>query len=193
VPLLRRQPPAPAPEPVAEDPLRPGAKGRPTPKRREAEQRRKTRVAAPTNRREAYKRRREDIREERRTMRMALRSGDERNLPPRDAGPARRLARDIVDSRRNIGSVLVFVLLAAVLIGNIKSPVAQSAVFLVFIVAIVAVAVDMFALARRVKREIRERYGVKETYGVASYAVMRALQYRRWRLPPPKVRRGEKV
>ena len=126
-------------------------------------------------------------------MRLALRSGDERNLPPRDAGPARRLARDIVDSRRNVGGILVFVLLAAVLIGNIKSPAAQAAVFLVFIFAIVAVVVDMLLLARLVKRTVRERYGVKETYGISSYAIMRALQYRRWRLPPAKVRRGEKV
>ncbi|MGI8623274.1 MAG: DUF3043 domain-containing protein, partial [Solirubrobacteraceae bacterium] len=51
---------------------KPGGKGRPTPKRSEAEKQRRTRVTAPTSRKEAYRRQREDARFERERRRKAM-------------------------------------------------------------------------------------------------------------------------
>ncbi|HEX6755738.1 MAG TPA: DUF3043 domain-containing protein, partial [Mycobacteriales bacterium] len=92
------------------DPRRPTGKGRPTPRRREAQRRRTGPVAPPPKtRREAYKRMREQSAERRAGMREGMRTGDERFLLPRDQGPERRLVRDVVDSRRNAGSLFLFV------------------------------------------------------------------------------------
>ncbi|HTU99035.1 MAG TPA: DUF3043 domain-containing protein, partial [Luteitalea sp.] len=106
MPLLRR-----TTAPVADDefdaegtgvdPSYTAGKGRPTPKRSDA--RKTRRQPVPKNRREADKRRRERDREQRRLMRSALQTGDERHLPARDRAPGRRLARDIVDSRFMLG------------------------------------------------------------------------------------------
>ena len=71
-------------------------KGRPTPKRRDAQKRRQ--AVVPKDRKEAAKLWRERVREQRMQQRQALLTGDERHLPPRDQGPAKRLARDIEDT-----------------------------------------------------------------------------------------------
>src|SRR5436305_14520896 len=101
-------------EAPADDEGKPAGKGRPTPKRADARKRRRT--ATPTNRKEAAALRRQRLREERMAQRQALVSGDERHLPARDAGPARRLARDVVDSRFTIGPVLFALVLAVLLL-----------------------------------------------------------------------------
>src|SRR3954463_8855884 len=81
----------------------PAGKGRPTPKRRDAQKRRRGPV--PTNKKEAAAQQRARARESRMLQRQALLSGDERHLPARDAGPAKRLARDVVDSRFTLGQI----------------------------------------------------------------------------------------
>src|SRR4051794_13073824 len=94
-----------------EDAEQPTGKGRPTPKRSEARKQRRT--ATPTNRKEAAKIRREKMREQRVAQRRALLTGDERHLPARDAGPAKRLARDYVDSRFTLGQIFFGVIFVA--------------------------------------------------------------------------------
>ena len=93
---------------------KPAGKGRPTPKRADA--RKKRRAATPTNRKEAAALRRERLREQRMAQRQALITGDERHLPARDAGPAKRMARDIVDSRFSVGQVFFGLVLAGILV-----------------------------------------------------------------------------
>ncbi len=180
----------------AEPAGKPQGKGRPTPKRSESQQRRRTPVAAPTSRREAYRLRRERIREGRGTTRSALATGDERNLPPRDAGPARRLARDVVDSRRNLAEMFLPLALvsfiALVAVGG-RAPVVAAYVNLVLLVLFVAVVLDSVFVGQRAKREVTRRHGPEHARGVALYAAMRASSLRRLRMPPPKVKRGEKV
>lgn len=192
---LRRRTAEPAPEPVPdpEAAAKAGGKGRPTPKRSEVEKRRRTPVTAPATRSAAYKGRRENLRAERAEMRAALRSGDERHLPPRDAGPARRLARDLVDARRSIAGMFMPLAFVAVLLSGVRSrPVAITADVLV-LGLLLAVFVDSWVLSRMVKRRVTEKYGAAETHGVGMYAVLRASTIRRMRLPPPKVARGSKV
>ena len=87
-------------------------KGRPTPKRREAEGKRRGPVAPPPRTtREAIRRSRElrkqnPVSKERRAAvrerRERMLAGDERYLLPRDRGPVKAYVRDLVDSRRNV-------------------------------------------------------------------------------------------
>src|SRR3954470_19891879 len=103
-----------------EDADQPIGKGRPTPKRSDARKQRGT--ATPTNRKEAAKLRREKLREQRLAQRQALVTGDERNLPPRDTGPGKRLARDYVDSRFTFGQMffgVIFLALGVSFVGGL--------------------------------------------------------------------------
>jgi hypothetical protein len=166
-------------------------KGRPTPKRREAEKRR--RVATPTNRKEAAALRRQRLREQRQKQRQALMTGDERNLPPRDAGPAKRLARDVVDSRFTIGQVFFGLILAVLLLSFIRNTYVALAANVLMLVAFATVVVDAARVGRAARRKVEETYGDKDAVGITSYALMRARQPRRMRRPPARVKRGDAV
>jgi hypothetical protein len=138
---------------------------------------------------------REDRRRERTEAMQGMRQGDERYLMARDRGPERRLVRDIVDSRRNIGSYFIVGALI-VLIGSITkiSIVVLVSNVLWFALALLMI-LDSVLIARRVKRLVRERFP-KTDQRIGSlqlYGVMRALQFRRFRTPNPQVKTGDKV
>ena len=192
---------------VSEPPEGPG-KGRPTPKRRDAQKRR--RQATPGNPKEAAKLRRERARELRAQQRKALQTGDEKHLPARDAGPAKRLARDMVDSRFTLGQVFFGLIIVSVLAAILTSPsskksgaaaakkAAQQAntvgalVTVISILVLIAVFTDSVRLGRRARRAVEERFGAKQSLGITGYAAMRAMQPRRLRRPPPALKRGDK-
>src|SRR4051794_26198071 len=167
---------------------KPAGKGRPTPKRDEA--RKKRRAAAPTNRKEAAALRRQRLGERGADQRQALITGDERHLPVRDAGPAKRMARDIVDSRFTLGQVFFGVILLVLLLSFIRNPVIATVTNLAMLLLFFGVIVDAGRLGRRARREVAEKYGDKEATGITGYAAMRALQPRRLRRPPARVTRG---
>lgn len=81
----------------------PEKKGRPTPKRKVAEQQRVVNRLAPAATKEAKKLQKQQARILRAQQRDAYMRGDENALPPRDKGPVRKFVRNYVDSRRSIG------------------------------------------------------------------------------------------
>jgi Protein of unknown function (DUF3043) len=166
-------------------------KGRPTPKRRDAQKRR--RVATPTNRKEAAAARRQRLREQRSVQRQALMTGDERNLPPRDAGPAKRLARDIVDSRFTLGQIFFGMILVMLVLSFIRNNYIAVVTQVVMLAAFAAVVYDAVRVGRIARRAVAGKYGERESMGVTSYALMRALQPRRMRRPPARIKRGDAV
>jgi hypothetical protein len=172
----------------------PAGKGRPTPKRRDAQKRR--RAAVPANKKEAAAQRRTRMRESRQLQRQALLSGDERHLPARDAGPAKRLARDVVDSRFTLGQIffgmIVVVLLASLTIPKAYTTVLAAVNALSFL-AVILVFLDSVRVGRKAKSMVAATYDDKSAYGVTAYAAIRAMQPRRLRRPPPKLKRGESI
>ena len=165
-----------------------GGKGRPTPKRREVERGRRRAVAAPKTRKEAYKAMRERQREERVAQAAALRAGDERNLPPRDRGPVRRYVRDVVDARRTVAEFflpLAVVILVLSFSGNTRLAQLGSTLWIAIVVLIV---IDSVVLALRLRRGLSRTFPDENTRGALPYALMRSMQIRRFRLPPPRVR-----
>jgi hypothetical protein len=176
---------------AVDDSSLPAGKGRPTPKRSDARKRR--RVATPTNRKEAAAARRVKMREQRQLQRHALTTGEERYLPPRDAGPAKRYARDIVDSRFTLGQVffgMIFIVLALSFVAN---KAAAAFANLLMLAAFAAVIVDSVRVGKRARRAVEAKYGDKEATGITGYVLLRAMQPRRMRRPPAQVKRGEKV
>ncbi len=162
-------------------------KGRPTPSRRQAEAERKRRMTPPRTRKEANRVMRQRRTEQRIKAQAALRSGDERYLPARDQGRVRRFARDFVDARFNVAEFLLPLLIVILVLGVVGNPGLQGTLW---IMTILATAIDTIYLVYRVKREIRRRFPDDVTKGAVLYAVLRSSQLRRLRLPKPQVERG---
>ena len=176
--------PAPAAAPAAG----PAAgKGRPTPKRSEAQRVRRGGPVAPPprTRKEAAQR----AREEAKTARTQVREG--RTLLPRDAGPVRALVRDVVDARRSIGTLmlpLAFVLLLAQASGNRR---ALDIGLLIWIVGIAALVIDLVLTSRVLRRRLREQFPEEQRLrGHVAYGLLRTTVFRRWRIPAPRTAPG---
>ena len=185
---------------VTSSSVKEGGKGRATPTRREAEQRnRRPLVGAPAPPRGATRAERKanraarsaTLREERARSRAAAASGDERFLSTRDKGPARRFVRDYIDARRNLGEYFLPVALVSLVVGVLNIPAARLASLCVLYVMVVAIAIDSYLLRRRVQAITNEKFGEKVAAGTGTYALMRALQFRRGRVPKPQVQRGQ--
>jgi len=177
-------------------PARPGAKGRPTPRRREAQRRRTGPVAPPPkNRREAYRRMREQGGDRRSEAREGLRSGDERYLNPRDRGPERKLVRDLVDSRRNAG--VLFLASAVVYFVGLVIPVVQvkAAITALWLTVLILLVADSAVIAMRIRKLMRERFPDtnERLSSLIFYGTTRATMIRRWRMPKPAVSIGEPI
>lgn len=171
---------------------REGAKNRPTPKRRDQEAARK-RPLVQNDRKAAKAADREARRAQGQKVRQAMVTGDDRHLPPRDKGPVRRYARDVVDARWSLGELLLPLMLAVLVLSLFAGSWATFVFLAVYVLIIIAI-LDAYLLWRRTKPKIRERFGEDaELRGVGMYQAMRAFQMRRTRLPKPKVERGAKV
>lgn len=181
-------------------------KGRPTPKRREAEQRRRGPVAPPPRTtREAMKRARgnkEDRkelaakrREIRTTQRERMMAGDEKYLMPRDRGPVKAYIRDSIDSRRNLLglfmplAILIFVALL------VPDPRVQSLTTLLCLLMLVAMIIEGILTGGRITKRVRQKFPKEPIKGVSVgwYAFIRASQIRKLRVPKPRVGPGDKI
>ena len=138
---------------------RAAGKGRPTPKRSEAQGRRAgPPPPPPTTRKEAYKRMREQQAAARPGARAAAARGDDNYLPARDRGPVRKYVRDVVDSRRNVGSFFL-VIAAVALIGTIApSAIVKNYASLLLFGFFLVMIVDSVILSRRINSKVAERF-----------------------------------
>jgi hypothetical protein len=195
-PLFRRSTTDPAPTATADArPGKPGGKGRPTPKRREAQAHRKLVDPPPADRKEAAKRMRERQREERIQAREGMLRGDERHLLPRDRGPVRALVRDLVDARRNVGTWFLAGAFVVLIGGSIPNNAIRGGANIIWILLVVALLVDGLVIARGIRRAVRERFpDTNEKLGsLYLYGVLRSTVFRRMRTPRPRVEVGQSI
>lgn len=185
------------------------AKGKATPKRREAEAKRRGPVAPPpTTMREAMKRNKElrksakadpeykakqrNAAKERRERMMA---GDDKYLLPRDRGPVKAYVRDLVDSRRNLLglfmplAILVFVALL------VPYPDVQRYATLLCTVMLLGMIVEGVLSGRRIAKMVRLKFPDEAVKGgsIGWYSFIRASQIRKLRVPKPRVSPGDQV
>ncbi|TXR52775.1 DUF3043 domain-containing protein [Quadrisphaera setariae] len=193
-----KEPPA-AAQPAEPSAAQPGqGKGRPTPTRAEREAANR-RPLVPTDRRAASASSKEALRAERRRVQQGRINGEEKYLALRDRGPVKRFVRDVVDSRRNLGEYFLPFVLVLLLVQLAVSSSGNNVLFLasyaLLYVGLIAVVVDSLLLRRKVRRLVAAKFGDEALFrtGVVGYAVMRALQLRRSRIPKPQVTRGQKV
>ncbi|MDC5699089.1 DUF3043 domain-containing protein [Intrasporangium calvum] len=170
-------------------PERPGAKNRPTPKRRDQEAANK-RPLIITDRRAARSQDKVARREAMAKQRAGMMAGDDRYLPVRDKGPRRRFIRDSVDARWNVGEFILPVMLLVLLISFVGTDWATLMVFVLVYGLIFVAIIDAVLMWLRTKKKVIAKFGQAEK-GDAFYAVMRAFQMRRTRMPKPAVDRGQ--
>lgn len=170
---------------------REGAKNRPTPKRRDQEAARR-RPLVVTDRKAARDADRQKRREQQLRMRQAMVTGDDAHLPARDKGPVRRFIRDAVDARWNLGEFMLPVMLVVLALSFVRTTWAITIVFVAVYGLLLVAALDAFLMWRRLKKKLVAKFGeAGRARGLAMYAVMRAFQMRRSRMPRPLVKRGE--
>ena len=181
---------------LAEQLVKAGGKGRPTPKRVEAQGRRPgPPPPPPTTRKEAYARMRQQQAQRRAETRAGMARGQDDYLPARDRGPVRRLVRDLVDTRRNAGSFFLPVA-ALVLVGYfIPNPAVQNYTVFVWFLFFLVIIVDSVFLGRRIKKTVLQRFPEQphRMKSLVWYGISRATMIRRWRFPKPEVAVGAEV
>ncbi len=164
-------------------------KGRPTPKRNEAQGRRGGPVAPPpANRKEAAQR----AKDEAKAARTRVREGSQ--LLPRDAGPVRQLVRDVVDARRNAGVLMLPLALLLVLAQVSGQRRVLDIALLVWLVGVLLLFADVISLAVALRTRIRaEHPGEKTLRGHLAYGLLRSTVFRRWRVPAARVAPGRRA
>lgn len=173
--------------------------GKATPKRPSPHVRRPGTAPAAKSRKDLTKEEKQELREARRARRReiteGMRRGDPQFLSARDQGPERALARDVVDSRRTVGTWF-FGGALVVLIGS-SSAIAEAVLVAnaLFVLLALALTVDSVLLCRKAKKLIRQRHP-ESTARMGSlylYIVMRSITFRRMRVPLPRKNIGEPV
>jgi hypothetical protein len=170
------------------------AKGRPTPKRSESERGRRQPItgsrpaAAPRTPQDKTR-----ARADRSRKYEAMRRGEDWALNPRDRGPARALARDYIDSKRRISEYYMYVLLVLVVAVFSRNKTIQTYISPLILFLVLIIVIDAQLIRRSLHKLVAERLPGESTRGLTLYAVFRALQIRRFRLPAPRVHPGDTI
>ena len=181
-------------------------KGRPTPKRSEAERSRYQSIQGGTTsgrgaasggaparpRTKADKERlRADQARNRDKRAAAMKRGEEWALPPRDRGPLKKLARDYVDAHRRVSEYYMWVLVILLVAMFSQNKSLETYIGPFVFVLVLVIVVDGYLINRALRRLIAIRYPGESTRGLTWYSIMRAMQIRRFRMPAPAVKPGD--
>jgi hypothetical protein len=167
-------------------------KGKPTPKRKEAQAKLKVSPLSPTASKEAKKTLKAQARVRRLEARAAYMRGEESALPVKDKGPVRRFVRNYVDERKSVTEYFLVFIMFILFLTVIPSPAVQLGAIVLMYSAMLWVAIDGFLLSRRVKKLVAEKFPDAPTKGLGLYGWMRSTQLRRLRAPAPQVGPGKK-
>lgn len=166
-------------------------KGRPTPKRRESQAALRRPLVADTK--GATKEQKQKLKAERSKAREGMLRGDQRYLAARDKGPEKRFLRDAVDRRRNIGEVLIPLMLLILAASLVSVSYIQILMFAGAYGLILFGLIDAILLWRRTKTAFITTFDVDPPKGAASYVVLRSFQMRMSRVPRAIVERGAEL
>lgn len=159
-----------------------GKKDRPTPTRKEAEAARRQRMSSTLGKKEA-----------RAAASRQSRADRMKAISAREAAPEKVLMRDYIDARFNLGEFLlpsVVVILAVTILGSYWPSVTLIATLTMYLF-ILGVFVDGYLMWRGFKRVLAARLPKASPKGLLMYGMTRSTQIRRFRSPPPRIKRGE--
>ena len=168
-------------------------KGRPTPTRKEAEAANR-RPLVPKDRKAAKRGARARRDAEFQREQLAMKTGDEAQLPYAHKGPVRRWARDYIDARFNIASYffgLALAVLLLVFLQILNPDIAVIAMVILYGVMLIML-IDSFIASGKMKKKAVEKFGDDRVpRGIRWQMFGRTFYPRRWRRPIPMVDRGE--
>jgi hypothetical protein len=190
--------------PAKTRPATQAGKGRPTPKRSEAERNRYRSIqggttsgrGAPASSATARKLTPEEKardKAERAKRYDAMKRGDESALGARDRGNVRRYARNYVDSHRRISNYMMIIIVLLIVALPTLGKASGSSVSYIEFGVIAIIILDAYFLGQTIRKQAEKRYPNESTRGLAWYAGMRALQIRQMRFPKPQVKPGDKI
>ena len=181
--LFRRNSQPASPEPTTTLESAPtGKKDRPTPTRKEAEAARRQRMNTTLSKKQS-----------RAAASRQSRSERMKTISAREAVPEKVLMRDYIDARFNLGEFLlpsVVVILAVTLLGSYWPAVTLIATLAMYLF-IIGVFVDGYLMWRGFKKVLAKRLPKASPKGLLMYGMTRSTQIRRFRSPPPRIKRGE--
>jgi hypothetical protein len=155
----------------------------PTPSRREAEAARRQRVNRTLTKKEAR------IEASRQARAQRLKS-----MNARDNTPEKALLRDYIDARFSAGELLLpslVVILAASFLGTRFLAITAYATVLMYLFIAWVLIDALFFMWRGYTRVLAERLPNASSRGLKLYGLNRCIQIRRFRMPPPRIKRGE--
>jgi cation transport ATPase len=155
----------------------------PTPTRREAEAARRQRVTRTLTKKQA----RAEAAREARTRRL-------KSMNARDNTPEKALLRDYVDARFSFGELLLpslVVILLTTFAGAAFPRITVIATLVMYLFITLVILDGFFFMWRGYKRVLAERLPNASTRGLMMYGVNRCIQIRRFRMPPPRIKRGD--
>lgn len=154
-------------------------KGRATPTRREAELARKQRLTGVSG----------NVKADRRRARAAdMSAAQERQ----HGGVVKQYARDYTDQRFRVAEFFILFAVLLFVLAGIQNRTAQLASLVLWVVMLIAIVIDSVFLVRGVRKGLRERYPTQDPGRIGMYVLMRSMQFRKWRLPKARLKRGEK-
>jgi hypothetical protein len=138
----------------------------------------------------------EEAREQRRVQRAEAAAEFRREGGPRDRGPERLLARNVVDSRRTVGTWF-FGGALIVLVGSNQAmpPIVRLLSNVLWGLLAVGLVIDSILISRKIKKLMRERFPRSDVKlgSLYLYAIMRSITFRRMRAPAPQVNIGDRI
>ena len=187
-------------EPVSTTPD--GKKGRPTPKRKAAEAAR-IRPLVPKDRKEAKRAARAARNARFDAEQRAMITGEEKYLPARDKGAARRFVRDYVDARHSFSEWILACMMVSIILLMVTRmftnsiPLHLQAYALYGSTALmygsfIITGIEVFLVWRKIKRVFTEAHPREDIPSrTGYYTFSRMIMPRRWRSPRPQVDRGQ--
>lgn len=166
-------------------------KGRPTPKRNQA-QAQNLRPLVPADRKASAKRARKRLRERENAEYEAMRTGDLAHMPKSEQIAWRVYIRDYVDARFNIGEFFIpvaLVIMIAMMIVVARWPIMYLPLIIALYAYLIIAIIDVVIMWRKLRKKLVQRFGpscVSRGSRSSIYAWSRAINLRRWRLPKPR-------
>ncbi|ADH92475.1 DUF3043 domain-containing protein [Arcanobacterium haemolyticum] len=188
------------PDTTAPEKGRTPGKGVPTPRRKDAEKARRRPIVASTA--ALTKEEKRKLKAENRAknnelyykQQTAMRTGDEKNMPPAHRGHVRRWGRDYIDAAAPLGQWFMPLVIPLLLLAAFMSywPLlafwATIGIYIIFLLMVIQLA----WIVRNAKILAAHKFGKEEIpNGFAMQLFSRGMYMPRWRLPSPQVKRGE--
>ena len=122
-----------------------------------------------------------------------MRRGESWALPRKDQGQVRALARDYVDARRSISEYYMFGVLVLVVLLFLPSLRKSTVIDYAVLIILAVIVTESILVSGRVIKLAQQRFPGESTRGLRMYVAVRNTQFRRLRMPTPRVKPGAKV